>query len=104
MPLGADAGRPPVELLAFDVRQWIDLDEPVPPTAWSTFDHALDPVHAWRVARGRERHQAACAAWEAATGLLVHRPAAGESWEVYRARVGPPPAGTASAIRARLRA
>jgi hypothetical protein len=89
VPLGADTDRPPAELLTFDVRQWIDPDEPVPPAAWEMFGHAVDPVTAWRVSRGRERHEAACAAWTADTGLPVHRPAPGESWDGYRARVGP---------------
>lgn len=86
MPVGADAGRPPAELLAFDVRDWIDDgDEP-----------------ALREARARQRHAAACAAWTATAGLPVHRPAPSETWDQYRARVGPPPSAAAAAMRARL--
>jgi hypothetical protein len=86
------------------VRQWIDLDEPVPAAAWETFGDSADPVWAWRVASGRRRHEAACAAWVTATGLPIHRPAPGESWDSYRVRVGPPPTGSAAAMRARLAA
>ncbi|KGH43231.1 hypothetical protein IN07_24140 [Modestobacter caceresii] len=86
--MGADAGRPPAELLTFDVRDWLE--------EVSNDDHAL------RVARARQRHQAACEAWTAATGLSVLRPMHGESWRDYRRRVGPSPTASAAVMKARL--
>src|SRR4051812_27957144 len=78
-----------IELVTFDVCDWLD-------DAGAGDDHDL------RMARARQRHAAACAAWTAGAGLPVHRPAPGENWDQYRARVGPPPAGSAAAMRARL--
>jgi hypothetical protein len=88
VPLGTDAGRPPAELLAFDVRDWLD--------------DAGDDDHGLWVARAHQRHAAACAAWTAATGLPVHRPAPGETWPRYWERMGPPPPRSAAVMRARL--
>jgi hypothetical protein len=88
VPAGGDLSRPPAELRRFDVRDW--------------WDGTGDVDHGQRVAHARQRHTAACAAWTAATGLPVHLPAAAESWRRYWQRVGPPPAGSAEAMRARL--
>ncbi len=104
MPLRAENGTvPPDELRRFDVREWLDPDEPVPAAVRRDVEGGdVSAKRSWRLARARQRHAAACAAWTAASGLPVDRPAEGESWARFHQRVGPPPPGSATGMRAQL--